>query len=258
MLAYDARKSSVHTEEFDGPLELLLFLVRQEGVDLRALPIAPITTAYLGHVRLMEALDLDLAGEFLVMASTLCWLKSRELLPKPSLLEAEDAEDPEEVRDALIRRLLDYRRYKEAAESLERRAWLGRDVYCAPAMPQPDSDRPLDPGVDSLGLLEVFYGVLRRHAAPPPVHKVEREHYSLEKMAQWLLDKVQAGPRELSDLLRVLDHTQDKVVAFLATLELARLQMLDVRQQRHLGPIVLHPTRARHELDLSALSGTAS
>ena len=118
--ACDARTSEVHTAEFDGPLELLLFLVRQHGVDIRVVPIAPITDAYLKQLELMDALDLDTAGEFLVIAATLCLIKSREMFPRTRLFEGEeDEEDPAALREALARRLLEYERYKEASESLQ-------------------------------------------------------------------------------------------------------------------------------------------
>ncbi len=105
MLACDANTGAIHTEDFDGPLELLLFLVRQHGVDIRTVPIAPITDAYLAQVSLMESMELDTAGEFLVIAATLCLIKSREMFPQNALFEEDDEEDPEALREALAKRL---------------------------------------------------------------------------------------------------------------------------------------------------------
>ncbi len=256
MLAYNAQSRSVHTETFDGPLELLLFLVRREGVDIREVRIAPITDAYLAHLGMLEIFDLDIAGDFLVLAATLCFLKSRELLPRLRAIEdEEDEEDPEAIRDALARRLIEYQRYQEASAALADRAWLGRDTFAPPARPIAPEERPIDPRVGPLGLLQIFHDILDRHAAPPPVHEVHREQYSLKDMAGWILDQLRAGPRELTDLMEVLDHRMDRVVAFLATLELARLQFLSVEQSYHLGPILLH-SRCGDELpDLRLLSG---
>lgn len=257
MLASDARTVAVRTEEFDGPLELLLYLVRREGVDVRELRIAPITDAYLAHLDLLHALDLDVAGEFLVMAATLCLLKSRELLPR-AVVAAEDEEvDEEDLREQLIRKLVEYDRYRVASEELGERLLLGRDVFARPVIPLDVSERPVEAGVDAMGLLEVFYEVLQRHAEPPPVHEVELEVYSLREMASWLLQRLGSGPRSLSDLLSQLERRLDRVVAFLAALEMARLQLIDVTQSHHLAPVVLDARTAPDGADLSALAGIA-
>ena len=259
VLAYDARSQSVHTEVFDGPLELLLFLVRREGVDIRDLKIAPITDAYLNHLQLLEILDLDVAGDFILLAATLCFLKSRELLPRTASPDGDadgDELDPQAVREELARRLMEYARYKEASEALADRVWLGRDTFVRPVTPLDESERPVDPRVGPMGLLRIFQQLLDRHAAPPLVHEVVRERYSLKEMAGWLLDQVRSGPRELTDLLRGLELRMDRVVGFLATLELVRLQYISLQQDRHLGPVVLRSLVAEQDApDLRALSG---
>ncbi|MEL6346283.1 MAG: segregation/condensation protein A [Myxococcota bacterium] len=256
MLAYDARAQSVHTDTFDGPLELLLYLVRREGIDIRDIQIAPITDAYLAHLKILDVLDLDIAGDFVVLAATLCFLKSRELLPRPAPLEdAPEEDDPEALREALIRRLIDYERFKQASIELAARPWLDRDTFARPVAPLPADERPIDPRVGPMGLLQIFQRLLQQHAAPPPVHEVSREHYSLKEMAHWILDQVRATPRELTDLLRALEHRGDRVVAFLATLELVRLQFLSVSQEYHLAPVVLRSRVQGEDVDLRALSG---
>ncbi len=256
MLAYDAPSNSVKTETFDGALELLLYLVRREGVDIREVRIAPITDAYLAHLEMLEILDLDIAGDFLVLAATLCFLKSRELLPRaPALEDEEDEQDPDALREALARRLIEYQRYQEASINLGNRAWLDRDVFAAPYRPIAPEERPIDPRVGPLGLLEIFQEILANHAAPEPVHEVHRERYSLKEMAGWVLDQIRAGPRELTELLSVLDYRMDRVVAFLSTLELARLQYLDIEQRYHLGPIILRSLNTDSTPDLRALAG---
>jgi segregation and condensation protein A len=246
--------SAIRTEVFDGPLELLLFLVRREGVDIREVSIAPITDAYLAQLELIETLDLDVAGDFLVMAATLCQLKSRELLPHAHIdsdLLGEDEDDP---REALARRLLEYERFKEASLELAEREWLGRDTW-APFPPRVEKDtQAVEPGVDPLGLLEIFYKVLERHAAAPPVHEVALEPYSIKERAEWLLERLGSGPRELADLLRSFDNVRDRVLCFLAALEMARLQLIDVQQARHLGPVVMHARIELRDADLTALS----
>jgi len=245
----------VRTREFDGPLELLLYLVRRQGIEVRELKVAPITDAYLAQLDLLHALDLDTAGEFLVMAATLCWLKSRELLPRRQDDDADDDED--DPRERLIRRLVDYERYRDASERLGQLPMLGRDTFARTVVPLDPGERPLEAGVDAMGLLEVFYGVVRRHSEPPVVHEVELEPYSLREMAGWVLDRLDQGPRALSDLLAQLEHRLDRVVAFLASLEMARLQLIDIQQSHHLAPVVLHPRLPRGDADLSALAGGA-
>lgn len=257
MLACDARTCAVRTEEFDGPLELLLYLVRRQGVELRQLRVAPITDAYLAQVAIIQALDLDTAGDFLVMAATLCLLKSREILPRAVVEQEEGEEDEEDLREALIRRLVEYERFREAGERLGERPWLGRDEFPRPPLEVDAADRPLDPGVDAMGLLEVLYDVLQRHAAPPPVHEVALEAYSLREMASWVLQRLATGPRALSDLLGELDRKLDRVVCFLASLEMARLQLVDLQQSHHLAPVVLHPRLPPEDADLTALAGGA-
>ena len=257
MLACDARTCAVRTEEFDGPLELLLFLVRRQGVDVRELRIAPLTDAYLAQIDLLHSLDLDVAGEFLVMASTLCLLKSRELLPRAVALDGADPVEEEDLREALIRRLVEYERYRSASEQLGQLPLVGRDVFVRPVLPLELDERPVEAGVDAMGLLELFYEVIQRQAAPEPVHEVALEAYSLREMASWLLQRLSHGPRALSDLLAELDRRLDRVIAFLAALEMARLQLIDLSQSHHLAPVVLHPSTDPEGAELSALAGIA-
>jgi segregation and condensation protein A len=253
-LPLDAQIHFVRTEEFDGPLELLLFLARRQGVDLFNLRVAPLADAYLAHLDTIAALDLDLASDFLVLASTLCLLKSRELLPRAAVAE-EEPEDEEVSREALIRRLVEYERVREASQKLANRPWLGRDEFARPSYELPEDQRVVVPGVDAMGLLQVLYDVLVRKAEPAPVHEIVLEHYSLREMAIWLLGRLSSGPRSLGDLLGMLEHRNDRVIAFLASLEMARLQLLDLQQSHHLAPVLMQPRFATDEADLSALVG---
>lgn len=258
MIACDPRTGAVRTAVFDGPLELLLFLVQRDGVDLRDVPIAPITDAFLVQLDAMVSLDLDVASDFLVMASTLCWLKSKELLPKHDA--ATDEQDELFAAKAdLQRRLMDYRRYREAAEALGNRPMMGRETFTRPASAQPGVARPIEPGIDALGLLELFYGVLQRQTEPAAAHAVTREPVSIEQMADWLLERLDHGPRELGQLLHMLPHSEERIVGFLATLEMARLGMVDIEQGEHLGPITVQGTAdgaaVRESGDLSVLTG---
>jgi segregation and condensation protein A len=259
MLACDAQTSEVRTAEYDGPLELLLFLVRLHGVDIRHMPIAPITDAYLAQLKLMDILDLDTAGEFLVIASTLCLIKSREMFPRTRIFDGqEDEDDPATLLDDLARRLLEYERYKEASETLEGRLWLDRDVFARHQQPTDPSDIIVDPGVDSLGLLQIFYGVLQHHAADPVTHQVTRETVSMEEVAVWMLGRIKQGPRELNSLLSSMGSSAQRVMGFLCALEMAKLQMIDLQQAGHLGPIVLEAAQTPSDHDLSLLLGATA
>jgi len=258
LLACDATTGAIHTDEFDGPLELLLFLVRQHGVDVRTVPIAPITDAYLAQVSLMQSMALDTAGEFLVIAATLCLIKSREMFPRTALFESEeDEEDPAALREALALKLLEYERYKEASERLAERPWLGRDVFGRPEFETDGTERPIDPGVDAMGLLEVFYEVLQRSAVAPHVHEVERQTVSMEEVADWMIRRLQTGPRELGDLMSALASPAQRVMAFICTLEMAKLGLVSVEQNSHLGAIILETQRTPDDTDLMLLVGGA-
>jgi len=253
LLAYNANSRAIHTETFDGPLELLLFLVRREGVDIREIRIAPITDAYLAHLSVLERFDLNTAGDFLVLAATLCFLKSRELLPKRDGVQAEE-DDPEAIKDALAMRLLNYERYRQASQKLIDRPLLDRDLFASRPVLENPNQRTVESKVDPLGLLEIYHSILQRHAAPEPVHSVQRQTYSLRRMAEWIVKQTTDTTRELSELLAVLPSRLDRVVAFIATLELAKMQILEIDQAHHLGPIRM-TGRGEIDADLRILAG---
>jgi len=227
----------VRSPSYDGPLDLLLFLVRRQGVNLREIPIAPIADAFVEQLELIESLDLDSACDFVVMASTLCWLKSRELLPNAKTCHDDD--EASAVRDDLSRRLFEFQRYRDAAKKLGDRAMLGREIFGRPAEPVQGYERPVYAEDDAFGLLERFYAMLQRSAAPPPVHEVIREPWTMEDAGQLLVDALSNGPRDLLDILQKLPHRHQRVFAVLAVLEMARQQQISLAQYEHLGAIRL-------------------
>ena len=249
---FQAERHAVHTDVFDGPLELLLYLIRRDGIDVRDIPIAHVTVEYLSFLDQMEELDLDVAGDFFVMAATLCELKSRELFSKDVLVDDEDAEDAD-PRDQLVRRLLEYERYRRAAADLGERPQLDRDVFARPDVALSADECPVDPGVDAFGLLQAFYDVLKAAAEPEPVHEVEREQFSFDERVEWVMDQV-ALHREvdLGDLLSLVASRAQRVLTFLALLELARRRVVAVVQEGHLAPVTLHT------LDEAALGGVGA
>jgi segregation and condensation protein A len=239
---------------YDGPLELLLFLVRREGVDVRDVPVARICDAYLAFLDQAEDLDVDKAGDYLLMAATLCHLKARELLPRE---QGKTADDEEEVdpREALARRLLDYERYRAAAEELGARERLDRDVFARPAEPPAPDEQPVDPGVDAFGLLRTFYGVLERKARPPVVHQVHREKFSLLDTARSVLRRLDSVDELVLGELFVETSTRARrVFIFLAVLELARHQFVDVLQTAHLGAVRVLGRVKSGEADLTRIA----
>lgn len=243
----------VHIGVYDGPLELLLFLVRREGVDVRDIPVARICDAYLAFLEEAGDLDVDVAGDYLVMAATLCQLKARELLPREAT--AAPAEEEElDPREALARRLLEYERYRAAADDLAARERLDRDVFARPAEPPAPGEQPVDPVVDAFGLLKVFYDVLERRAKPAVVHRVVRERFSFADTVRWILGRL-GGTREvlLSEVFLEVGSRSRRIFTFLGVLEMARLQMVDVVQTLHLGAVRLVPKVRLEDADLSAL-----
>jgi segregation and condensation protein A len=222
---------------FEGPLDLLLHLVKKNEVDLSDIPVATITDQYLAYLDLLQQLDLDVAGEYLVMAATLLHVKSRLLLPAEEAAEDEEGEDP---RAELVRQLLEYQRFREAAETLNHRAVLERDVFARPPL-RDEVDAEPDIVYDvSLGdLLDALQDVLKR-AAPEAVHQVILEQVSLREQLCFILDVLRERTEVLfTDLFPTGTTRLQMLVTFLALLELVRMRMVQVQQEERFGPITL-------------------
>jgi segregation and condensation protein A len=235
---------------YDGPLDLLLHLVQRDGIDLCKLPLVRITREYLAALSTMQLVDLDLAGEFLVMAATLCELKSRELLPgAPPIELSDDCDDP---REALIRRILRYQRFRQAADDLAQGQWLHRDVFARPPQRTGPGDRPIEPGIDAIELRGLYERAKRRAARPEPVHVVEREPLRWRDTLQHVLLTLDDGhERSLDGLLAVLPSRPARILAFLAVLELSRVRAVEVHQREHLAPVLLRGLVRSDKADLT-------
>jgi segregation and condensation protein A len=241
MLAYNVETKQVQTEVFDGPLELLLYLIRREGgVDIRKIRITPIADAYLQHLTKIEKMNLDTAGNFIVMAATLCFLKSRELLPDLEMDSDEEEEDPRIIRERLAQRLIEYRRYQEASHRLQSRNKLDVEVFASVPIEAKESAQKVEAGVNIMGLLRIYQRLLQDDLAPPPVHTVKRATYSIREMSEWIIAQL-AKEESFFELLSRLEHRSERIVFFLALLELARLEYIDFDQACHLGPIQITP-----------------
>ncbi len=227
----------VRLDLFEGPLDLLLHLIKKNEVDVRELPVAQITEQYLAMIELMRDLNLDIAGEYLVMAATLTLIKSRMLLPT-----AEPDAEEEDPRADLVRQLLEYQRYREAAEALGERPLLRRDTFArepsAEGVP-PEADAVPRIKVTLWELLEAFRAVLKR-AEPDPVHHVEGEAISLRARIDGLLQTLAVARRVTFDSLFGERPTRGYViVTFLAVLELMKQHVVEAVQEEILGPIVV-------------------
>jgi segregation and condensation protein A len=250
ILYEDGQTYKVRLEGFEGPLDLLLHLIRKHRFDVYDIPIARILQEYLQVLEVMRELDLDVAGEFLVMAATLAEIKSRLLLPTGGELEDEEGEDP---RAELVRRLVEYERMREAARQLEDRPWLGRDVF-ARTWRSPDLDEVESPDalyeVDLFQLLVAFKGLLDE-APEEFVHEVVRERISIQDAIQELLEQFGRLPPGMGISFRDLfppRPARARVVAtFLALLELVRLRALRVVQAGAFGDLRVYATPAGQE-----------
>jgi segregation and condensation protein A len=224
---------------FEGPLDLLLHLIKRNEVEIIDIPIATITEQYLAYLEVMRELNLDIAGEFLVMAATLTLIKSRLLLPPSEDGEEEEEADP---RAALVQQLLEYQRYREAALELAERPLLRRDVFIREPFPDtPDEAAPEPPRlqVTVWELLEAFRAVLQR-AQPEAVHEVVAEPISLRDRVRAVLGALSVA-RSL-DFESLFDDAATRleiIVTFLALLELMKMGAARARQQQRYGGIVI-------------------
>jgi segregation and condensation protein A len=239
----------VKLEVFEGPLDLLLHLIKKEEVDVYDIPVARITDQYLRYVELMQDMNLDVAGEYLVMAATLMHVKSRMLLP-PS--EADSDEPDEDPRADLVQQLLEYQRYREAALALGTRPLLRRDVFRrdpeAPVRDEGEGIRLRD--VSLADLLEAFREVLER-ATRESFHEIIHEEISVAECVQMILGRLEAdGALRFRDLFAGSPNRRRLVATFLALLELVKVQAVRACQEEKCGEILLLPGSGAATVDL--------
>jgi segregation and condensation protein A len=228
---------SVKLSNFEGPLDLLIHLIKTNEVNIYDIPIALITAQYVEYLGLMQELDLDVAGEFLVMAATLIHIKSRMLLPRPDPGQEDPEEDP---REALVRRLLEHQRYRAAAELLHERETLREAQWVRPdgrvaAIAGEEYEPELE--VDLFSLLSAFRAVLERASQRPQV-ALPGEQVSVEqRMGQLLARLSETEACGFEDLFDDVGSKSELIVTFLALLELIRLKRIRVFQAGMFGPI---------------------
>ncbi|HTY54648.1 MAG TPA: segregation/condensation protein A, partial [Candidatus Binataceae bacterium] len=220
---------------FEGPLDLLLHLIKRNELDPQEVATSIITDQYLQYLQLLDSLNLDLAGEYLVMAATLLLIKSYSLLPHPGVA---DTEDGEELKRDLVERLLEYQRYREAGAKLGERPMLGRDVFAAPGETVEPSET-VEYRASLFDLVEALREVLKRLSGKAPRQIVLRDIPVAERMPV-VLEAIDRAERvEFAALFEDLTDHSLVIATFLALLELIRRGQVLALQQGRLGPIVL-------------------
>ncbi len=222
----------VFLEAFEGPLDLLLYLIKRQNLDILDIPIAEITRQYMEYVDLMKGLRLELAAEYLVMAAMLAEIKSRMLLPRP--VEEGDEEDP---RAELVRRLQEYERFKKAAGDIDDLPQVGRDIYIAEAEGPDQKVVKMHPDVSLRELLAAFRDVLKR-AEMFTHHHIQREPLSVRERMANVLSVLSADTfTDFTRLFRQEEGRRGVVVTFLAVLELIKESLIELIQTEPYGPI---------------------
>lgn len=233
----------IHLSQFEGPLDLLLYLIRKEEMDIMDIEIHKITAQYLEYIQLMKELDLEVAGEFIAMASTLLQIKSRLLLPTYN--EAGEIVENEDPRKELVQRLLEYEKYKEAAKALEARPWLGRDIWTR-GIRESFGERQEEIIVEDNGLfslIAMYRNVLR--AAKKKVHEVTAKTQSIASRILELKDFLIIGQRVsfFSLIAGAQDKTKQTLITFLSLLELGKLGFANLYQSENYQDIWVETTR---------------
>lgn len=243
----------VRIPNFEGPLDLLLHLIRREQIDINDIPVARICKSYLEHLELMREFDVNIAGEFMVMAATLTLLKSQMLLPVEG--EAEAEEDP---RAPLVAQLLEYERFKVAADRLNAMPWLFRDLYPRPVAEAKEIVPPADPESAPVEPIDTYQLLLALKAA---TDRTTRTPFQVTQEADSLSDRVAVmstllSQRELISLAELVPDRRKRrelIVTFLAMLELARLKFVQILQTDTFGPIEIRAIRSLNDLDMGLL-----
>lgn len=240
---------------FEGPLDLLLHLIQQHELDIKDIPISFICEKYVEYIMLMQDLNIDLASEYLVMAATLAHIKSKMLLPKPPVDQDDDSAEDLDPRSELVRRLLEYQKYKNAAEQLGQAAVLGRDVFLRGA-PAPLVDGPAELAqVSVFKLFDAFHKLLSR-VKQQADHLIDVDRISISERIIELTDLLKGKGRiPFTDLFNENMTRSDLIVSFLAVLEMTRLRMMVVLQAGPLSPIEIELTLAPEHDDVWGQSG---
>jgi segregation and condensation protein A len=231
-----------HLDQYEGPLDLLLDLIRKQQIDIKDIPIAAITAQYLDYLEKAREMDLDLGAEFVYMAATLIHIKSRMLLPRDPALEKE-GDETSDPREELVARLLEHERFKNAAEMLQQKRLIEENVWSNPQLKAFLSENE-DPGL-SVTLFDLVkaLGTMIERAKNRPVYEVEGADVTVAGMIRYLHDQfVEAGEGQPVFILRIFEKQRSRrgmIALFLAVLEMVRLQAVVLTQKDLFGEIAL-------------------
>jgi segregation and condensation protein A len=226
----------VFLETFEGPLDLLLYLIRRQNLDILNIPIAEITKQYMDYVELMRNINLDLAAEYLVMAAMLAEIKSRMLLPRHE--EIEDEDDP---RAELVRRLQEYERFKQAATEIDELPRTDRENFATSVEVIREEKEKPEPELDLRDILMAFQDILKQ-VDMQKHHEIEREEISIRERMTYILSRLDADNFiEFQTLFTVKEGRLGVVVTFMAILELLKLKVIDMVQAEAFAPVYLKP-----------------
>lgn len=235
----------VKLEVFEGPLDLLLYLIKRDEVDIYDISIERITKQYLEYMEAFQVLNIELAGEFIVMAANLLYIKSRTLLPKDQQMAEEDAEE-DDPRWELIRQLIEYKKFKEVAEKLRSREAIQEQLFPRfPVLPEVEAqDTLLVEEVGIFDLINAFQKILKRleKKKPEDLRQIFEENFTVGEKIDYLLRITRGGTSiRFEECFAEAASRTEIVVTFLAMLELIRLKQLRVRQERHFAQIWIDP-----------------
>jgi len=229
----------VKLEVFEGPLDLLLYLIKKDEIDIYDIPIEHITRQYLDYLQMFKILDLDVAGEFVVMAANLIYIKSRSLLPVHQQPPEETAEEAD-PRWELVRQLIEYKKFKDAAGHLQLREVARENLFSrVPGKPDFQAERPMGE-VSIFDLINAFQGVLKRINKKEDLREIFEENFTVSDKIDLIVKMIASGVSlKFTELFANVASRTEVVVTFLAVLELIRLKQLRVTQTGEFGEIEL-------------------
>lgn len=237
---------SVKLDNFEGPLDLLLYLVRKNELDIQQIPIVSITQQYIDYLEIMKALNLDIAGEFLVMAATLLYLKSRAIIP---VLDEQEAAEEQNTLEDLKRQLLEYQQYKEAAQHLKEQNILEKDVFTRGYYAEPvhDDGGTVLKEASIFDLLTALKKVIERTGTREDIYDVSVEHISVKDKISEILQRLQdtATNIEFDTLFPEKAGKIEIITTFLALLELIKMQAIRIYQNSNFSRIYIYPVSAK-------------
>ncbi len=236
----DAQDYKVRLEIFEGPLDLLLYLIKREEIGIYEVSLEHITRQYLAYIDTFQMLNIEVASEFIVMAANLMYIKSRELLPKV-LQAADDEADEDDPRWELIRQLVEYKKFKDVAQFLGAQEARGNEFFATnPEMPDLDAAPSPAAQVGIFDLIQAFQKVLKRFDKVDDIREIVDDRWTVSAKIDYLMEMIPLGSRvKFETLFTKVGSRSEMIVTFLAMLELIKLNHLQVEQEHLLGEMVV-------------------